>query len=143
MNEIVTLAQRHFQAVIEKRLDDILNLYAHSENTYVFVEGPRWATLGYENIATGWRAFVEAPLSVIACEYVEAPLSQISGELAWIGGIVEMTVKVQEEIKRVRLRGTFVFQREADGAWRVVHEHFSQPAADPYGIGDWLKPPSA
>lgn len=140
MNEIVAIIERHFQAVIEKRIDEIINLYAPSEQTYVFVEGPRWATLGYENIAMGWRAFVDAPLSVVACRYVEAPRSQISGNMAWIGGIVEMTVKVREEVKFVRLRGTFVLQREADDEWRVVHEHFSQPATDPYGIGDWLQP---
>ncbi len=140
MNEIVAVAHHHFQAVIEKRIDDILNRYAQSENTYVFVEGPRWATLGYENIAMGWRAFVEAPLSVVACEYVEAPHSQVSGEMAWVGGIVEMTVKVRDEVKTVRFRGTFIFRREADNEWRIVHEHFSQPAADPYGIGDWLIP---
>jgi ketosteroid isomerase-like protein len=142
MNDIVAVAHHHFQAVIDKHIDEILNRYAQSENTYVFVEGPRWETLGYENIATGWRAFVEAPLSVVACEYVEPPHYQMSGEMAWVGGLVELTVQVRGESKRVRFRGTYVFQREADGEWRITHEHFSQPAADPYGIGDWLKPNS-
>jgi ketosteroid isomerase-like protein len=142
MNEIVTIAEHHFRAVIDKNIDAILNRYANSENTYVFVEGPRWETKGYDNIATGWRAFVDAPLSVVACEYVEPPHYQVSGAMAWVGGLVELTVKVRAETKRVRFRGTYIFQREADGEWRITHEHFSHPAADPYGIGDWLKPNS-
>jgi ketosteroid isomerase-like protein len=140
MNEIVAVAENHFRAVIEKDIDEILNRYAQAESTYVFVEGPRWETQGYDKIATGWRAFVEAPLSVVACQYVEPPHAQVIGDMAWVGGLVELTVKVREQIKPVRFRGTYVFQREADGQWRITHEHFSQPAADPYGIGDWLKP---
>jgi ketosteroid isomerase-like protein len=140
MTEIVAVAENHFRAVIEKDIDEILNRYAQAESTYVFVEGPRWETKGYDKIATGWRAFVEAPLSVVACEYVEPPHAQVIGDMAWVGGLVELTVKVREQIKPVRFRGTYVFQREADGQWRITHEHFSQPATDPYGIGDWLKP---
>ncbi len=140
MTEIAEIAQHHFQAVVEKRVEEIIARYADSDQTYVFVEGPRWATVGFENIAAGWRAFVDAPLAVESCRYVEGPLSQVIGEMAWIGGIVELAVRVRDQLKTVRFRGTFVFARQVDGEWRIVHEHFSQPAADPYGIGDWLKP---
>ena len=140
MTDMTEIAHHHFQAVVEKRVEEIIARYAESEQTYVFVEGPRWATLGFKNIAAGWRAFVDAPLAVESCRYVETPISQVSGEMGWIAGIVELTVRVRDQLKAVRFRGTFVFARQADGVWRIVHEHFSQPAADPYGIGDWLKP---
>jgi ketosteroid isomerase-like protein len=32
-----------------------------------------------------------------------------------------------------------VLEKEPDGNWQVIHEHFPQPAENPYGIGDWLK----
>ncbi len=140
MTDLAEIAQHHFQAVVEKRVEEIIDRYANSDRTSVFVEGPRWATLGFEQIAKGWRAFVDAPMSVESCRFVEGPISQVVGEMASIGGIVELAMRVREQIKQVRLRGTFVFHRQADGEWRIVHEHFSQPAADPYGIGDWLTP---
>ena len=141
MNDRLSLADEaahHFRAVIEKRIDEIVDRYWPDHRTYVFVEGPRWSTRGHDRIATGWRAFVNAPLAVRSVEWVEGPLSEICADLGWIGGIVELTVEVAGTTRQVRFRGTFVMRRSADGAWRIVHEHFSQPAADPYGIGDWL-----
>ncbi len=70
--------------------------------------------------------------------------------MAWVAGIVDLTVAFADgAVRTVRLRGTHVLEHAdgdaasgAPGEWQVAHEHFSQPAADPYGIGDWL-PPSA
>jgi ketosteroid isomerase-like protein len=135
---LAAVAAHHFRAVIEKRVDAIVDRYAPGEDTYVFVEGPRWSTRGHDRIATGWRAFVDAPMSVRSCDWVEGPLSQVVGDLGWIGGIVELVVAVRGRERRARFRGSFVMHRHTDGEWRIVHEHFSQPAADPYGIGDWL-----
>ena len=135
----------HFESVTLKRIDDIVDRYWPDGETYVFVEGPRWSTLGHQRIAAGWRAFVGAPMQVRACTWVEGPQEQVVGDLGWIAGIVELHVDVRGRAISVRFRGTFVLRRSPDGAWRIVHEHFSQPAADPYGIGDWLPaaPPPA
>jgi ketosteroid isomerase-like protein len=140
MIDLPAHARAHFQAVVEKRVADIIDHYTNSESLYVFVEGPRWSTIGFERVSTGWRAFHDAPLSVTAVEWIEGPFFQATEQLAWIAGITELHVQVGDEHKAVRFRGTFVLQPESDGQWRIVHEHFSQPAADPYGIGDWLKP---
>ena len=133
------LTQKFFRAVIEKRADDIINHYVPSTGLYVHVEGPRWSTTGWDKVATGWRAFTDAPLSVEHVAWVEGPHSEANDDMAWVGGIVEMTVRVGENTNKIRLRGTYVLRRSSqDGHWRIMHEHFSQPAADPYGIGDWL-----
>ncbi len=137
-DRLADVAAHHFEAVMARDLPAILDRYAPGDDTYVFVEGPRWSTRGFERIAVGWRAFTEARLTVRSCTWVEGPLSQIVGDLGWLGGIVELVVDIGGRERHVRLRGTFVMRRSADGAWRIVHEHFSQPAADPYGIGDWL-----
>ncbi|MBX7219280.1 MAG: nuclear transport factor 2 family protein [Blastocatellia bacterium] len=138
MSELSDFAASHFQAVIEKRIDEVIDHYAPLETTYVFLEGPRWATLGQTNIAAGWKAFLTSKMTLLSCQWKEAPLEEIAGEMGWIGGIVHMELKIGEQPKSLDLRGTFVVRRFADGKWRIVHEHFSQPHPDPYGVGDWL-----
>lgn len=139
MDSLKQTAERHYRAVVEKDVAEITDHYVKSPETYVFVEGPRWATVGYENIAKGWRDFCGSAIEVEKIEWTEEPKSQVSGDMGWIAGQVELTVKINEQRKTIRFRGTFVMRLEADGKWRVAHEHFSQPATDPYGIGDWLK----
>lgn len=131
-------AERHFHAVVARDLDAVVGRYAPGDRPYVFVEGPRWSTRGHERVAVGWRAFADAPLTVDRVEWVEGPVEQVEGPLGWIAGIVELVVRAAGVERRVRFRGSFVMHRDAAGAWRIVHEHFSQPTADPYGIGDWL-----
>ena len=140
MNSLKEIAEKHYAAVVEKRVAEILDYYVKSDQTYVFVEGPRWSTVGYERIAKGWRDFCDSPIAVEKVEWIEGPRSEISGDMGWIGGQVELTVNINGQTKAIRFRGTFVMRLEADGKWRVIHEHFSQPAENPYGIGDWLKP---
>ena len=139
MSELIEISKKHFAAVQDKRIEDIIDFYVDSPELLVFVEGPRWATVSFERVAKGWRDFVDTSISVQSCEWVENLESKVIGEMGFVGGIVEMKANINGEIKSIRFRGTFIFQLESDGKWRVIHEHFSQPAADPYGIGDWLK----
>ena len=137
--ELIKVSQHHFESVRTKNIEEILNSYAHTEDLTVFVEGPRWQTLGYSKVEKGWRDFNDSPISVEWCDWVEGLEAKVIGEMGFVGGIVEMRVNIKETIKTIRFRGTFVYQKESDGQFRVIHEHFSQPASDPYGIGDWLK----
>ena len=139
MSELIEISKKHFAAVQDKRIEDIIDFYVDSPELLVFVEGPRWVTVSFERVAKGWRDFVDTSISVQSCEWVENLESKVIGEMGFVGGIVEMKANINGEIKSIRFRGTFIFQLESDGKWRVIHEHFSQPAADPYGIGDWLK----
>ena len=136
---LIKATQDHFNAIINKEVEKILNSYSTSEDLLVFVEGPRWATLGYENVAKGWRDFINSEIALKQCDWVENLQSKIIGEVGFVGGIVELQVRIKEQTMIIRFRGTFVFEKSSDGEWRIIHEHFSQPAADPYGIGDWLK----
>lgn len=139
MTDLIEISKHHFRAIMEKRVDEIINRYSQSENLLVFVEGPRWATVGFENLARGWRAFVDSPIQMIECSWVENLQSQTTAEMGFVAGIVELKVNVREAVKTIRFRGSFIMQKESDGEWRIIQEHFSQPAADPYGVGDWLK----
>lgn len=132
------LVDEHFRHTIAKQADAIVARYAQSADTYVFVEGPRWSTTGIEKIETGWRAYVGAPMAMMDFSWAEGPHVSVGGELAWHAGIVDIDMLIRERPTRVRFRATHVLRRAADDEWRIEHEHFSVPAADPYGIGDWL-----
>ena len=136
---LILATQDHFNAIINKEIEKILNSYSTSEDLLVFVEGPRWATLGYENVAQGWRDFINSDIALKQCDWVENLQSKIVGEMGFVGGIVELQAQIKDKMMIIRFRGTFVFEKSSDEEWRIIHEHFSQPAADPYGIGDWLK----
>lgn len=140
MSDLIELSQTHFQAIAEKRVEEIIDSYSNSPELLVFVEGPRWATLGFDNVARGWRDFTNAPMRVLECQWTENLQSETTNEMGFVAGIVELKMEIKGELRVVRFRGTFVMQLESDGKWRIVHEHFSQPAVDPYGIGDWLEP---
>ena len=129
---------KQFSAVIESRVKDIISHYNESPDTYVFVEGPRWSTLGFEKISAGWNGYVGSPIKVKDIRFVEGPHGRVFGDMAWIGHIIEMTVNVNGEEKEIRFRGTFVIGKNENEEWKIEHEHFSQPAQDPYGTGDWL-----
>jgi ketosteroid isomerase-like protein len=125
-----------FQAVVEKRIDKLRTLYAESVSTYLFAEGPRWSIIGIDRIATAWRVFLNGPLAIRSCDWVEGPYSQTSNDMAWLAGILELSVQTRSQLRSVRLRGSFVLRRDEHGDWQIVHHHLSQPAHNPYGMLD-------
>ncbi len=138
MDEIQAAALALFEDITQLNIEAVIDRYAHDDNLYVHLEGPRWTNRGFDNIERGWRAFFESPLRMQRIEWVEGPIAQQSGTLGYIAGIVQIQYSVNERQGTLRLRGTFVMRRDEDGKWRVLHEHFSQPLDDPYGFGDWL-----
>ena len=137
--ELVEFIEKHFQAVKAKNTEIILSTYAKTNDLLVFVEGPRWATLSYERVAKGWTDFADSAISVENCEWIEFLQAKAVGDMGFVAGIVEMQANINGAIKIIKFRGTFIMEKSAETGWKVIHEHFSQPAEDPYGIGDWLK----
>lgn len=131
-------ADAFITSIIEERIADIIAGYDPSDDTYVFLEGPRWSTKTGARVATGWEAFVDSPIRMRSHEWVEGPFAVIEGTMGWIAGIIDLTVRAGDRELRIRLRGTYVLREYRPGEWGIVHEHFSQPLADPYGLGDWL-----
>jgi ketosteroid isomerase-like protein len=127
-----------YQAIIDKQVDSILSNYVPSEDTYVILEGPRYTTVGYDNIAKGWRDFCDSALSLTVIQWTEGPFEKISDEMAFIAGQINLTVQLGEKSFTVLFRATFVLIRP-ENFWQITHEHVSGPLPDPYGIGDWLK----
>lgn len=135
----VAFTEGYFDAIVERRLDDLLKLYEKSNEMLVFDEGPGWSLVGYDRVVASWREFFGGSLVLRGCRWVEPPVSEMAGELAWVAGTIGLELQVGDLVKRVKVRGTLVLRR-VDGHWRIAHEHFSQPSADPYQHGDWLSP---
>jgi ketosteroid isomerase-like protein len=132
--------QRFYQAIIEKDAERIARFYVPDEKTYVVLEGPRQATKGFSKIQKGWRDFCDSPLTLNAIEWIEGPLEEASGDMAWMAGIVQLTISLRGRNFSRKFRSSFVMRRnEVDNFWRIQHEHVSAAMPDPYGIGDWLK----
>lgn len=132
-------------AIVTRDADAIVDSYAAQESLHVFVEGPRWQTVGHDDVARGWRHFCTSDLRVteIVCDdgpRVFAPDETPVGAIATVSATTRLRYDVVgvDGGREVVFRLTWVLQRGAD-RWRIVHEHASQPGADPYGTGDWLR----
>jgi ketosteroid isomerase-like protein len=127
-----------YRAIVDKQIEAILRTYVPAEDTYVVLEGPRYTTQGYKNIATGWRAFCDSSVTLTSIQWIEGPFERVSDQMAFIAGQLNLTVQVGEKSFTVQFRATFVLIRP-ENFWQITHEHVSGPLPDPYGIGDWLK----
>ena len=128
-----------YQSIIDKNVEAIRASFVLSEETYVILEGPRYTTLGYEKIAKGWGDFCDSPLTLNKIEWVEGPFEETSTDMAWVGGMIVLTVEVKGKEFSVQFRSTFVLRKNESNIWQIKHEHVSAPQQDPYGIGVWLK----
>lgn len=130
-----------FKAIIDKKAAKIGEFYVQDEETYVVLEGPRLTTLGFANIQKGWLDFCDSNLTMDKIEWLEGPFAEAETKLAWLGGVIKLTVSVGEEKTfEQTFRASFVLKKDAKtNNWLIRHEHISGALADPYGIGDWLK----
>jgi ketosteroid isomerase-like protein len=139
LNRLVEVTNKHFKAAVEKNIEKLLDSYSKTEDLLVFVEGPRWATFGYSAVAKGWRDFCSSAISLKNCFWAEGLRAEVHERIGFVAGIVGIEAEINGIPRQIRFRATFVLRKEEDEKWRIIHEHFSQPASDPYGIGDWLK----
>ncbi len=127
-----------YDNIINKNVEGIRNAYVVSENTYVILEGPRFTTRGYENIAKGWGDFCSSPIDLIGITWLEGPFEEMNEGMAFLAGIIELAVALKGKLSIVKFRASFVLLKVGE-TWLIKHEHVSAPMQDPYGIGDWLK----
>lgn len=126
-------------SLIRQDLEGVLDCFDPADDTYVFVEGPRWTNRGGQRILAGWRDYFKAPQKLASWAWTEGPDVHESGDLALVAGVVRYGFEVDGRAVHLPFRMTWVMRR-TDGVWRILHEHGSQPLPDPYGTGDWLQP---
>ena len=127
-----------WDAIIANDKEGIEAAYVQDENTYVILEGPRYTTMGFSKIAHGWSDFIDSSINLKRVEWVEGPFEELSEDMAWIAGIIDLTIFIKEKEFTKRFRASFIF-RKIQNEWKIRHEHVSAPMEDPYGVGDWLK----
>lgn len=127
-----------YSYITAKDAESISKSYVESEELYVILEGPRLSNRGHANISKGWKDFCESGLSLEGIKWTEGPFEDIDENMAWVGGIVDLSVAVEGRTFTQTFRSTFVLRKEGD-QWKIKHEHVSAAMEDPYGIGDWLK----
>lgn len=137
MNAIETI-NAFYEAIKAKAANDITQYYVPNKELYVVLEGPRLTNRGFGNIAKGWTDFCGSGLRLEKIEWQEGPFSEEHATMAWVGGVVELTVAVNEKTFTRVFRASFVLTGTPEN-WRIQHEHVSAALEDPYGIGDWLK----
>ena len=139
MNSVETI-NHFYQAIMDKNADRIGSFYVQDEQTYVVLEGPRLTTMGFSKIQKGWIDFCASGLTLDAIDWLEGAFCEETTEMAWVGGVIRLTVAVKGKVFEQTFRASFVLKRNAEGSqWLIRHEHVSGALADPYGIGDWLK----
>jgi ketosteroid isomerase-like protein len=138
-NPVLAAVNAHYQAIVEKDLPHILDKYVPSEETYIILEGPRLTTIGFEKIKKGWTDFCQSGIRLLAIDWLEGPFFQETEAMCWVAGIIRLRVSVADNDFENTFRATFVLLSDAEGRWKICHEHVSGALTDPYGIGDWLK----
>ncbi|KAF3890681.1 MULTISPECIES: YybH family protein [Nostocales] len=138
MTSAVNQIDNFYRAILRQEVRNICQSYVPQEDTYVFVEGPRYSTIGYSKIAKGWQDFCNSTVKLEKIEWIEGPFTEEIENLAWVAGIVLLTVTVKARSIQRTFRATFVLNKNEAGSWQIRHEHLSAPLDDPYGIGDWL-----
>ncbi|HEY8533115.1 MAG TPA: nuclear transport factor 2 family protein [Micromonospora sp.] len=124
----------------ERNLDGVLDCFDKSPDVFIYPEGPRWTNKGGERIHKGWRDYFQAPIRLLNWQWTEGPEVFEGADLALVCGVIQYEFEGAGQPRPLRMRMTWGLRRGADGVWRIIHEHGSQPLPDPYGTGDWLRP---
>lgn len=138
MHTAIETVNEHYQVIIDKNLQGILDKYVADEETYVVLEGPRLTSKGFTKISKGWGDFCLSPIQLNSIEWTEGPFAEETAEMAWVSGIIRLQVQLNEKNFDNIFRASFVLIRPR-GKWQIHHEHVSVVHPDPYGIGDWLQ----
>lgn len=136
--QAVSFINRFYQAIIDKKVDEIVHAYLPSEDVYVILEGPRLATKGIEKITSGWRDFCSSEIELSGITWMEGPYVYDTSECASLAGIIRLQGNIGDKTFDNTFRASFVLSKTKHGM-KIVHEHVSGALEDPYGIGDWKK----
>ena len=128
MNEML---DAYAAAVRAKDVDAFLSLYAGDVRTFDL-----WGVWAYDGKAA-LRGMVEEwfgspqTADVVAVEYDEVR-AQVGEDVAAVSAFLTYRglSAEGEELRSMNNRLTWVLQKDADGAWKIAHEHTSAPAGD-------------
>jgi ketosteroid isomerase-like protein len=133
--EVVDAIELLFNAIKQKDIRRIQERYLHDERLMVFLEGPEKIE-GFDQASNeaAWRALLDA-ITFTDLELAADLRAGRDHDLGWVGASIRMTYTALDGSSptSVESRGTWVLERDED-AWRIVFEHVSLPASDPYPL---------
>ena len=106
-----------YQAIKDKRVEDICKGYVPSCDTYEILEGPRYTSLRFEKISKGWWDFWNSPLTLNKIEWVEGPFGEVSSDKARVGGMVVLNVELKGKEFTVQFLSTFSLLKNQENIW--------------------------
>jgi uncharacterized protein (TIGR02246 family) len=125
------MLDRYAAAVRAKSVDAFLELYADDVRTFDL-----WGEWSYDG-KDALRAMVEEWFGSLGTdEVVEVEFDDVRAQSgADVAGVSAFTTfkalsSAGEELRSMNNRLTWVLRKDADGSWRIAHEHTSAPAGD-------------
>jgi uncharacterized protein (TIGR02246 family) len=124
------MLEAYAAAVRAKDVDAFVALYADDVRNFDLWE--RWS---YDDRDT-WHAMVTEWFGSLGDDVVEVEFDEIRAEAGDdVAGVSAFTTyralsPAGEELRSMNNRLTWVLRKDADGSWKIVHEHTSAPAGD-------------
>jgi uncharacterized protein (TIGR02246 family) len=125
---IAEVVESYRTSVYSKNIDAFVALYR--DDVTVFDMWGRWSYDGAE----AWRAMVVDWFGSLGDDRVEVKFEDVrttvAGDLSILHAFITITGLSAEgqEMRSMSNRLTWALQREADGLWKILHEHTSAPA---------------
>jgi uncharacterized protein (TIGR02246 family) len=125
------MLERYTAAVRAKDVDAFVGLYADDVRTFDLWE--RWS---YDDRDALHTMVTEWFGSLAEDEVVDVRFDEVRTQTGEdVGSVSAFTTfralsREGEELRSMNNRLTWVLRKEADGAWKIVHEHTSAPAGD-------------
>ena len=114
----------------EFSIGDIADYYVQSENMFAFdTLMPTTSVMdGWQSFADNWKQALGA-MDNFNCHMADLINVHVRGDIAWSALILNVSAEVTETGETIEgsQQVSLVWVKEADGAWRIIHEHLSGP----------------
>jgi len=126
VTEIVSLLQKHDQALNQKDLDALMSLYATGDTTVLMGTGPGEKWVGKAEIGDAYKHFFQDFDKGSLTHDCFWKTGASNGDVAWLSAICKMGDSLKSRKREYGLNISAVFERQG-GAWLIRSMHFSNP----------------
>ena len=124
VNAIISLLNKHDQAMNQKELNTVMSLYATGDTTVLMCTGPGEKWVGEDEISDAYNHFFH--------EYDKGTLAHdcfwktgaSKGDIAWVSAICKMSDSLKNKKREYGLNISAVFERQGDD-WLIRSIRFS------------------
>jgi ketosteroid isomerase-like protein len=126
ITEIVSLLQKHDQALNQKDLDALMSLYSTDDTTVLMGAGPGEKWVGKGEIGDAYKHFFQDFDKGSLTRDCFWKTSASNGDVAWLSAICKMGDSLKGRKREYGLNISAVFERQG-GAWLIRSMGFSNP----------------